>query len=217
MFVQPLIDSLEKHFLKEHKLSIHLFTDTMTGKSSLSIYRYKIPSYRFPQATLYRYKIFNTHKQWFSGDYIFYMDVDMLVVSDVGKEILTDGLTAVLHPGFYTSKSGSWETRSESTSYIPEDKRIRYYAGGFQGGKSSHYLKAIEDISGMIQKDEDNKIMPVWHDESAWNKYLSETNPLALTPDYCMVENQKQRKLWGIDHLQPKIIALDKQHDKIRA
>jgi hypothetical protein len=56
----------------------------------------------------------------------------------------------------------------------------------------------------------------VHNDESHYNAVFSlfEQRFNLLSPSYCMVEEPAKRKAWGIDHLEPKIIALKKDHKK---
>lgn len=216
-FVRPLIDSLDKHFLKSRKLIIYLFTDEefyVQGYNRISVKQKVIPSYQFPYATLYRYHIILS-RTVDNCSHFFYMDVDMKVVADVGEEILGE-IVAVRHPGFDKVGGGSWETRPQSACFT--STRESYYAGGFQGGSAYCYSEAVKKMKAMIQADEENGIMPVWHDESTWNFFLSTTTfPVTeLDSSYCMVEQMELRRKWKIDHLQPKIIALEKNHQKIR-
>lgn len=219
-FVYPLIHSLNKHFLKTRKLIIYLFTDEPIGilnehpfdNRRISIKRKRIPPYKFPFASMYRYKIFTSRS--YSTSHLFYFDVDMKLVADIGEEFLHD-LVAVRHPGFDKVGGGSWETNPYSSCYTADRKN--YYAGGVQGGKTSVYFPAMQKMKAMIDKDEANGIMPRWHDESSWNCYLSKIDNFhELDSSYCCVEQMDLRKKWKIDSLEPKIIALEKNHQKIR-
>lgn len=218
-FVQPLLDGLVENFLPTMGLEVHLFTDRFNDykvSQRVLLRQYQIPSYKFPEATLYRYEIFKGH-DYSKCDYLYYLDVDMGIVSQIGTEILGN-LVAVRHPGFYKSGGGSWETRPESQCYVPPEKRRKYYAGGIQGGRKELYYSAICIIADMIDEDEKNGIIPVWHDESAWNCYLSDLIGFKeLTPSYCMVEQQDLREKWGISDLPVKIIALAKNHAEVRS
>lgn len=225
-FVQPLIAALDKNFLPGHQLKIFLFSDGFWDKEltefancpRINIQHIEIPSYKFPQATLYRYKIFTSRGKDIYKDcsHLFYLDVDMGIVSPVGKEILAP-ITAVRHPGFYISDSGSWGNDPKSLAYTLARERKHYYAGGFQGGSLDHYWAIMTLLANRIDIDEQNGVMAEWHDETHWNWFLA-NNPVfnELTPEYCMVEQQELRKKWGIDHFQPKIVALAKDHKKLR-
>ena len=145
-------------------------------------------------------------------DYVYYIDADMRFVAPVGDEIFGE-LVGVQHPGFYRG-GGSWETRKESNAYVAPHERFTYIAGGFQGG--SQYCTFANYVAKMIDQDSEKGITAVWNDESHWNAVFSlfEQRFNLLHPSYCMVEEPEKRKAWGIDHLEPKIIALKKNHKK---
>lgn len=224
-FVQPLILALDKYFLPDRPLTVFLFTDAISPENTIEfistqrvqIKPYRIPSYKFPQATLYRYKIFTSigKDAYKVCSHLFYMDVDMGIVAPVGEEILAP-ITAVRHPGFYND-GGSWGNDAQSLAYTAPEKRKHYYAGGFQGGSLDHYWAIMTLLAHRISQDEANGVMAEWHDESHWNWYLAE-NPVfnELSPEYCMVEQHELRQKWGIDHFNPKIVALAKDHAELR-
>ena len=145
-------------------------------------------------------------------DYVYYIDADMRFVAPVGDEILGE-LVGVQHPGFYRG-GGSWEISQLSEAFVPTMLRKEYICGGFQGG--SRYVKAFNILRLLIDEDEKTGNRAKWNDESHWNNYYAYLH-LAFTilsPSYCMVEEPEKRKAWGIDHLEPKIIALAKDHKK---
>ncbi len=223
IFLQPLIDGIEKYFFVRDTVDIYLFTDREHElQHSYRIKVINIPTDHkpFPAPTLYRYAYFNKAASKITSDYLFYSDVDMAFVDYVDREILPQegdgGLVATLHPGFYNNKGGSWEDRPESKAFVPVELRKKYYAGGFQGGERNAYLMACKEMAENITDDESRGITPVWHDESVFNCYLCERTPRTLTPEYCMVEEAHLREAWQISHFKPKIIALKKDHDELR-
>lgn len=230
-FVKPLIQNLHDHFLKNSKVTVFLFTDDVSlsagdlSTSRINILITRISSLKYPYATLYRYKIFSHYEFLLDEmDYLFYMDVDMAVVADVNENILpSSGLVAVRHPGFYGKGGwGSSNNSQKSTSYLPLEKRTKYYAGGFQGGTAYDYLKACSILHENIKTDEAIGIMAEWHDETHWNWLLNNENTLPphiteLTPEYCMVEELHKRVEWKIDRLTPRIVALAKNHAELRS
>lgn len=222
VFINPLIDSLEKYFFTNNKVVLHLFWDKdyeiKTSERFSVIY---IPTEHkpFPYPTLYRYKYFTNVADKIKCDYLFYLDVDMLLVDNVDIEILPDidsGLVSVGHCGFWNG-GGSWGQNINSKSFTPIEHRRRYYAGGFQGGKTEKYLAACLAMATDISDDESRNVLAEWHDETHWNKYLSTRESKMLTPSYCMVEEIELRKKWGITDFTPKIIALKKNHIEIRS
>lgn len=221
VFLKPLIDSIEKYFLLDHKIEIHIFWDRpvsyppWTHKRRMEFYTHTIPSLKFPEITLRRFEIMTSID--YNCDYLYYMDVDMLVVREVGEEIFGD-LVAVGHPGYSIVGGGAWCDDMNSLAYTLRTKRSVYVAGGFQGGNKK-YIEAMKQMAENIQKDSHRGVMAPWHDESHWNKYFSENREKfkLLHSGYCMVENQVQRQLWRIDKLTPYILCLDKNHSELRS
>lgn len=181
----------------------------------------KIDDYRFPYATLYRYKIFLRYSEYLKKfSHLYYMDVDMGIVDEIGDEFLVDGLLAVQHPGTYTTNRwGSPNTNPKSTAYIPQEFQKRYFCGGVQGGSVHKYLEACKTLAENISTDEKNNVMAEWHDETHWNKYVNEHPKIVteLSPSYCMPESEEHRVNWGLKQFKPKIIALNKNHEEIRS
>jgi hypothetical protein len=136
----------------------------------------------------------------------------MRFVAPVGDEIFGQ-LVAVQHPGYFRG-GGGWELNRNSNAWMPECKRKFYIAGGFQGG--SNYTKAFKVLKDWIDEDRERGTLARWNDESYWNRLhsIAKSEFKLLDPSYCMVEEPEKRKMWGIDHLQPKIIALAKKHSE---
>lgn len=219
-FVKPLLDSMFKYCFEGYKIDIYLLTDrAYNGKydNKIEIKRMFVPHMYFPFPTLYRYKWITEYADAMTADNIFYIDVDMLFVDHVGEEILGGGLVATRHPGYYNGGWGDNETTPHSRAFIPHSLRGNYYAGGFQGGEREAYLRAAKTMSEWIEEDENNGVMARWHDESQWNKYLSLTDKKELSPAYCMVEQKSLREKWGIADIEPRIIALEKNHKEVRS
>ncbi len=226
-FIPQLLEGVKKYFMIEHNVIVFLFTDeTMEyeGDSRVGVIQKVIPPYKFPFASLYRFKIFNNHI-WplASMDYLFYSDIDMRFENIVGNEILCNGITVVYHPGFYSKKEvvGHWGSNGvvkESSAWLEPDKRFGYVAGGFNGATTKEFLEMARVLNDNITKDEENEVMAEYHDESHLNCYLKSYNGdvLYLTPEYCMVEQPNLRQAWGIENLTPRIVALAKNHSEIR-
>jgi len=231
-FLQPLITSADKYFFKEEFYDIYLFTDNtdlVIDSTRGCLIATEIPHLPFPYPTLYRYKWMTENRDVFMADNLYYIDVDMLFENTVGEEILPNesGLVAVRHPGYHISKGwGSRKTHSRSMAYLNPTHWHDYYCGGFQGGTRSEYLYAAdvmririttdETTAAMIGYTHNNSILAEYHDETHWNYHLKHHGFKELTPEYCMVEQMELRKKWGIDNLTPRIIALQKDHKKLR-
>jgi hypothetical protein len=214
-FLQPLITSADKHFLKQNDVSYFIFTNkNIELLSDRKINIINIEHKEWPWMTLGRYKIFYDAKETLSNmDYLYYCDADMLFYGDVNDEIIGDRV-GTIHPGFYSNTNASnvaLEKRKESSAYLPPNTIRYYYAGGFNGGKTDEFLKMSEIISNNIDIDlKKHNIIAEWHDESHMNKYFFENRPtIELPPSYCYPES------WNIP-FEKLLLALDKNHNEIR-
>lgn len=213
-FVQPLIDSADKYFLIDHHVEYLIWTDQpnrITSEAGRPIRMKWLAHERWPMITLKRYETMRqTDLNWYDG--VYYIDADMLFVDYVGREIL-EPLVAVQHPGYYRG-GGAWENNNLSAAYVPKMLRKHYVAGGFQGG-----LKYATTVGILAKMIEGEKIIPAFHDESYWNRYYAYNMDFftLLDPSYCMVEELYKRRLWGIESLHAKIIALQKNHKEVRS
>ncbi len=177
-FFEPIYQSYEKYFLPKYKKKYFLLTDSDKSFGD-NVFTYKIIRKGFPGDTLYRYHYFLKIKEDVMNkvDIVYYTDVDMKAVSEIGNEILPTNekpLVGVVHPGFFLqNRMGTPETRKNSLAYIdPTEKRPCYVCGGVQGGTVQKYFEASENISNMINTDGEKNIVAIWHDESYWNRYM---------------------------------------------
>jgi hypothetical protein len=138
----------------------------------------------------------------------------------VGKEILGD-LVGVQHCGFM-DKTGPYENNPKSCLFVDVNypKKYRYYfGGGFSGGRSANYLALSKWCSDRIEQDVANGIIPIWHDETALNRYFLDQIPsVVLSPEYHYPQGNlpRYKKMWGRQSWKPKILLLDKNHNEVR-
>jgi Glycosyltransferase family 6 len=140
-----------------------------------------------------------------------------LFVDRVNKEILSD-LVGVQHCGFF-QRIGPYEENPNSVFYVQDRSQYRqYYGGGFSGGKKANYLALSSWCNDMIDKDVSNGIIPIWHDETAINRYFLDHPPLSLTPSYHYPQSniERYKKMWGGNVFHPRIMLPDKDHHNIR-
>mgnify|MGYP001498302123 CR=1 FL=1 len=214
-FVEPLIKSADKFFMKkklfsQNKVSYFIFTEESLKIDSPRDIHYIPTSHEpWPWMTLGRYKIFNEHSEKLSAmSYLYYTDVDMRFAGHVDEEILSDRV-ATIHPGFLGGK-GTPEMNPNSLACVFPNEAMTYFAGGFNGGTSNEYLKMCKTLSANIDKDYKNDIIAVWHDESHMNRYFIDNPPTkVLEPSYCYPES------WSLPY-EKKLLALDKNHEEIR-
>lgn len=180
----------------------------------------------WPYPTLLRYNLFLQEEDKLKDyDYIFYCDVDMQFRGIVGDEILGN-ITSALHP-MYALRKEYWppyEPNEQSEAYIKRPGKIlneggkqrfmpMYYAGGFQGGKSETFIRLMKEARKKIDADLSRNYIPVWNDETVWNKVLEENIPdVVLSPAYIYPDSlveEYYKPLWGRDY-QPKLVTLTK-------
>jgi histo-blood group ABO system transferase len=207
-FVNPLIESAKKYFCRNHRVTYFVFTDQEFDPPE-DVVRIEQHRLGWPYDTMMRYQIYLDHWQrLLKQDYLFACDADMLLVGDVGDEILGKRV-ATLHPGFL-GKRGSYETNSRSKAYIGKREGSYYFAGGFYGGERDSFFHILKTNIDHIQDDLRRGIIAVWHDESHWNRYCIDFPPtLILTPSYCYPEG------WDLPY-KKKLVALEKDHAAFR-
>lgn len=229
-YAANVINQAKVAFLPGHDVDMFLWSDMkqeMADKFGATVF--PTDPMPWPIPTLYRYHLMLQQEEVLSKyDYVFYMDVDMAFVNIVGDEVLGSGLTAALHPGYAVRKEyiPPYEPNSASTAFIPRPGRViddkgqprfmpMYYAGGFQGGKSSNLIKAAKVLKDMIDRDIANNYVAIWNDESHWNKYLFEFEQpdIVLTPAYIYPDSlieEYYKPLWGKDY-PPRLVTLTKK------
>ncbi|MDX8430979.1 MAG: hypothetical protein SNF33_04150 [Candidatus Algichlamydia australiensis] len=214
VFAKEFIASCRKHFFKGHNVTYFVFSDTnLEFEDDVVV----VPQERlgWPHDTLKRFHTYLKHKELFANlDYIFASDADMLFVADVGEEMLGARI-GTQHPGF-VNKRGSYETSPKSTAYVKKSEGKFYFAGGYYGGTRSEFIKLLETTVKKVDRDLKRGVIAVWHDESHLNRYFIDHPPTRiLSPSYCMPERKK--KWFTNQHAYPpKLIALDKDHAKLR-
>ncbi len=208
--VPPLLASFEQHFLRDCEVEPIVLTDLPAGVPARTLY---IQHHPWPGVAMRKYHYFCQYRQELSAfDYLFMCDADMRVVAPVGQEILGD-LVATQHSGQYDKPPAEfpYERNPDSTAYIAVGEGKVYAQTAFFGGKTETMLAMAEDRSAAIDADNEKRIVAVWHDESHFNRYIYDHPPeIVLSPSYCYPEGSNYP-------FEPKILALDKDHDVIRS
>jgi hypothetical protein len=212
MFLPGVVATARQHWRTTLPLSIVTFTDTPPS-SWLSDLRIPTPHLPWPRVTLLRYRhLWGARDLLGSFQYLYMTDADMEFVAPVGDEILGD-LVATIHCGHAHKRPSDLPFLNcrKSRAHIEPGTGKRYYAGGFQGGRTARYLEACRAMDEAIRQDAKINYVADWHDESHWNAYLVRHQPTTvLPPEYCF---------GNLHHMIPdvKILALDKPHAAMRA
>jgi len=217
IFIEPLINSIEKFFLTSNKKFYNIFSDKDIKLSKVGYGIFKIEHRPFPYPTLHRFHFFDQYKDSIQGDQIIYIDADTLITSQIGTEVITP-ITATQHCGF-VNRWGSFENRMESKCYVNRSEAMNYYGGGFYSLSHDEFFKLCLFGKQTVDWEASRGRVPVWHDESVLNKYLTLVKPTrVLSPSYHYPENnQTIYSSWGEQKFDCKILLLNKNHKEIRA
>lgn len=232
-YASQVIQGIRAFFLPGHQTEIMMWADLGTFPESKDVTYgadkvFHTESIQWPYPTLMRYHLFLQQEEYLKQfDYLFYLDLDMRLVNTVGDEILPrEGLMAAQHPMYALDRKfvPPYEPNETSASFIPRPGRViddngrprfepLYFAGGFQGGKTEPFVKAMKGAMDLIEQDLKQSYIPIWNDESAWNRYLFDNPPeVVLNPSYVYPDSMIEpyyKKIWGRDYL-PRIITITK-------
>lgn len=168
----------------------------------------------WPNGTMYRWHRLLENMP--DTEYVFLCDADMRFEATVGGEIISDGVTLTFHPGFVGSLAHDlpFESRPQSSCYVPLEDRTFYFCGGFAGGKTKEVKRFANEIVKRIDDDVSRGIVPMWHDESALNKVANmwPDKINILDPSYCYPDNDIYYRtcVWRKTYKR-KLVALDKE------
>ena len=109
---QSMVQSLLQEVRDIHSIHLYLFTDSVheaelfvSHLKDLQVTIIEIPSYAWPEATLYRYRIYSTHAERLQSDILMHLDADMMINADFVSKLKNlfrnSGIALVAHPGFW--------------------------------------------------------------------------------------------------------------------
>ena len=208
--------SCEKNFIEGAEKTYFIFTDSVEvydEKNNPNIQKIFQKDIGWPFNTLKRYEMFSRLADKLKDfDYTFFFNANLLFIEKITEEEFlpknNERLLGVIHPGFYNTPKNTWpyELDSKSTAVIDINKAQYYYQGAINGAQTKEFLQAIKTLKNNTCTDLENNIIALWHDESQWNKYLSENKNIvkSLSPSYLYPENSNLP-------LQPKIFIRNKE------
>lgn len=165
------------------------------------------PSGLFSHVSATRYNVAVEHADRLRGEWLFQIDADMRILKPVGREILADGLTVTVHPGFPAGDPDQYpyERNPASAAYVPYGSGATYHPGCFVGGERRAFFELAGEIAARVDDDLSRGEQAVWYEESHLNRYLIDRPPaLVLDRRYCWWDQQ-----WG-DSSEAIIMHLDK-------
>ncbi len=220
-FLPKYYENIHENFLPNSEKTFLVFTDG-EGDFPEDIKVYPQEHLEWPYITLTRFGIINrAREEILKNDWLVFLDADTLVVDKVSEEeFFTDKhLFGVWHPCHYLQMPphnklpGAFETNSKSLSYVDVEKEMPsiYYQGCLWGGKVPYVLEMIDELQDRVNKDLDNDVVAIWHDESHLNKYFIEhkNDVHTLNSEYAYPEVFSE-----YCNFEPKIIHLAKDNSK---
>jgi len=238
VYAKALHHDMHKNLLKGHSVGFFLFTDSADFGSHTEdgdrLHVYHVDHKPWPYPTLMRYHYMLLGKEaLLQYDYMMYVDIDYRVYAPVPSEdVMVNGIFAVKHLHELTRDHvneaqrlyGSPDTNPASKACIhPNEGMVAYVCGGCQGGDVRSYLRACETISSWIDEDLRNNVMPKWHDESMWNRYVVSNPPAKLLsqsyifPEECITDTDSNIALLLKKHnIKPIMLPIKKNHKEMR-
>lgn len=199
-FLPKYYENIQEYFLPNSEKTILVFTDG-EGDFPEDVKVYPQEHLEWPYITLTRFEIIQKAKEEIAkNDWFVFIDADALVVDTITEEEFFDDTKpffGVHHPCHFLEMPphnkfpGAFETNPLSLSHINEtDDLSVYYQGCLWGGRVPDVLGMIEELDSRVNKDLDNNVIAVWHDESHINKFFIEQkeNVNVLGPEYAYPE-----------------------------
>jgi hypothetical protein len=212
VFWKNFYTSAEEYLLPGCDKSYFIFTDAkelyMSHLPNVHLIFQKALAWPYP--TLLRFKFFKgIEKQLQSFDYIYFFNANIRICKPILSEnflpFADEELVVTQHPGFWNkSKSEfTYERNPASTAYITHGEGNMYAAGGLNGGRAAEYLRFINECFENVEKDLEQNIIAIWHDESHLNRYIQDKKVKVLHPGF-LYPSEIQLPFEKIIHLEHK-------------
>jgi len=167
----------------------------------------KCPPLKFPLASMLRFKYISQEMGEF--DFLCYLDCDMEIENPHALHVAIQKSTSVhlvRHPGWARDFGiklkpkerlaeiycrlrkgglGSWESRRNSSAWVPRQKRRDYYAGGIFFGPTEEIRKLSKICDAWMDADLQAGIVASVHDESYLNRWATLSRFTPLGPEFC--------------------------------
>ena len=226
-YLPKYYENIEEYFLPNTEKVILAFTDgELGGTPPDNLKVYKQEHLDWPFITLKRFEIINKARDVIDEcDWLVFIDADALPVATITEEeFFTDKpLFGVHHPCHFlgmdphTKAPGAYEQNPKCEAYVDVSKTLPpvYWQGCLWGGKVPHVCAMIDELAARVNRDLDNNIVAVWHDETHINRYFLERTEDVHTfnSSYAFPELfESQCKIPPI--FPPKIVHLAKDNSK---
>ena len=221
-FLPKYYENVQKYFLPNTEKIILAFTDGDLDGTPDNLKVYHQEHLDWPFITLKRFEIINKARKTIEEcSHLVFIDADALPVTTITEEEFFNDklLFGVHHPCHFlkmaphTQAPGAYEINSKSEAYVDVSKELPpiYWQGCFWGGKVPNVCAMIDMLEARVNRDLENNIVAVWHDETQINRYFLERVDDVHTfgPEYAYPEVFKDSC-----NFQPKIVHLAKDNSE---
>jgi hypothetical protein len=190
IFIDNLINTCEDKFVRNSNKKYFIITDSYfensKNKNVKVIHKQRMG---WPMDCLlrpqYSYELNGELSQF---DFVYFFNANMSIYDEIDEDILPDksGLVGVEHSGFLHRNNlyFTYDRNPKSKAYIEIGKGELYYQACLWGGTSNSFISLSKTIMDWTNEDMNNKIEPIWLDESYLNKYFLLNPPKTLSPYY---------------------------------
>lgn len=213
VFLNSFIDKCEKYFLPAYEKEYFIISDSnFENQNKENVFVMHKERNGWPLDCLLRPQYAcEFQKKAKQVDYIYFFNVNMSIIAEIGEEILPDetGLVGVEHPcfTFNDNKTFTYDRNPSSKAYIAEGEGQIYYQACMWGGSTKAFFKMSKQVVKWTNEDLANKVEPIWLDESYLNKYFLLHPPKTLHCSFAWPTNRHPH----FDPSQIKILQLQKQ------
>lgn len=215
VFWDNFYKSAEKNFLPGVNKHYFLISNHSLDELPDNVTHIYYPHKKWPSIALEKFSIICSLKDRLTDyAYTYSFNANTWFVQPIKGDIIpnaTQKIIAALHPSFYkTDYTYPYCSDKESPAYLEQTENSRYYQSGLIGGVTKDFLKMAQIISQWTDSDLKRNYIPIWHDESYFNKYIADKNPLVLTPNYLWGSFPSELAVSSFSN-DVKIVVLDKE------
>lgn len=193
-----LLEGIRKNFLPGVEKRVFVFGDGVPMEAE-DVMWIRVDTVEAERVPLERFRwLFGSGRMFAGHDFVFLLKPQVRVrVRVEAGEVLSGEMVAVLHAAYEGEPRSKirFEENKASVAWIAPGEGCHYYCGSWQGGSPERLLAAVRLIVEWMGQDEAAGVMPVWGDESYWNRYWADVMPeRVLGADYAWRAGTKLRE-----------------------
>lgn len=212
VFWKEFYESFEKNFLPNTEKTYFVYTDDtrLAYKDRQNVCIIPQKNLGWPDNTLQRFSLFvREEDKWKGFDYTFFINANFLCVEKIAEADFLperEELLVAEHASAHGKNPAdmTYDRNPKSRACVSEGEGQYYVMGGLNGGKTKSYRELVHTLKDRIDKDSEDGVVALWHDESHLNRYIiGRTDVKVLPPCYGYPEG------WELPY-EPKMLIRDK-------